>query len=476
MKIMYVTSECAPFIKTGGLGDVAGSLPQALAAKGHDVRVFCPLYSAIDQSMREKFYYIKNAYVRLGWRNQYCGIFRYEADGVTYYFIDNEYYFARGQIYGEYDDAERFAYYSKAVLEVLPDLEWKPDVINCNDWQTALVPVYYNLMFASRPFYENIKTVFTIHNIEYQGRYGSQTLKDVFGLNDGYFNEHMLAYHGDVNLMKGAIYAADYVTTVSPTYADELQYSFYAHGLEGVIADNRHKLRGILNGIDTEGYNPETDPLIYKTYSADDPSGKAENKRALQERLNLPAAADVPLIGMVTRLVAHKGLDLVKYVLDELLQENLQVVILGSGDWAYENYFREVQGRYPQKFCYCAGFLPELARKIYAGADIFLMPSKSEPCGLSQMVACRYGTVPVVRETGGLKDSIRDCGDGEGMGFTFKTYNANDMLYAIRRSLGAYANKTDWPVLMDRCLRTDFSWGRSANEYIKLYRSLVKEG
>lgn len=266
------------------------------------------------------------------------------------------------------------------------------------------------------------------------------------------------------------------MTTVSPTYAQEILDPWFSHGLDTILRAREWKLTGILNGIDTDSYNPQEDPQIYAPYSADDPSGKAENKRALQERLNLPQEPGTPLIGMVTRLVSHKGLDLVNYILDELLQEDIQMVILGSGDWVYENAFREMQGCYPGKFCYCAGFVPELARKIYAGADIFLMPSKSEPCGLAQMVACRYGAVPVVRETGGLKDSITDCGDGLGMGFTFKTYNANDMLYAIHRSLGAYANKHDWPILVDRAMRADFSWGRSANEYIKLYRSLVKEG
>ena len=256
MKIMYVTSECAPFIKTGGLGDVAGSLPKALAAKGHDVRVFCPLYSAISEEMREKFFYIKNAYVRLGWRNQYCGIFRYEKDGVTYYFIDNEYYFARGQVYGEYDDAERFAYYSKAVLEVLPDLDWKPDVINCNDWQTALVPVYYNLMFASRPFYENIKTVFTIHNIQYQGRYGREILEYVLGIDDAHFRSGFMAMDGDVNLMKAAIVASTAVTTVSPSYAEEIQTEYYGYRLDSVLRMNSYKLHGILNGIDMDAFNP----------------------------------------------------------------------------------------------------------------------------------------------------------------------------------------------------------------------------
>ena len=474
MKVLYATSEALPFAASGGLADVAGSLPHAMRVRLIGCRVVLPLYESVPQELRDNMTFLTSLSVPVAWRRQYCGVFEARHNGVIYYLLDNQYYFKRPGLYGHYDDAERFAFLSRAILEMLAYIDFKPDIIHANDWQTALVPVYYSLFYAGREGYENIKTVFTIHNIQYQGKYGMEILEDVFGIPQS--SRTIVEQDGCVNLMKGAIEMADKVTTVSPTYAQEILDPWFSHGLDTILRAREWKLTGILNGIDTEGYNPETDPLIYKTYSADDPSGKAENKRALQERLNLPAAADVPLIGMVTRLVAHKGLDLVKYVLDELLQENLQVVILGSGDWAYENYFREVQGRYPQKFCYCAGFLPELARKIYAGADIFLMPSKSEPCGLSQMVACRYGTVPVVRETGGLKDSIRDCGDGEGMGFTFKTYNANDMLYAIRRSLGAYANKTDWPVLMDRGLRTDFSWGRSANEYIKLYRSLVKEG
>ena len=308
MKIMYVTSECAPFIKTGGLGDVAGSLPQALAAKGHDVRVFCPLYSAIDQSMREKFYYIKNAYVRLGWRNQYCGIFRYEADGVTYYFIDNEYYFARGQIYGEYDDAERFAYYSKAVLEVLPDLEWKPDVINCNDWQTALVPVYYNLMFASRPFYENIKTVFTIHNIQYQGRYGREILEYVLGIDDAHFRSGFMAMDGDVNLMKAAIVASTAVTTVSPTYANEIQTEYYGYRLDSVLRMNSYKLHGILNGINMDAFNPETDSKIFKNYGPNNPQDKLVNKTELLKLCGLEGDANTPVIGIVTRFVDQTGI------------------------------------------------------------------------------------------------------------------------------------------------------------------------
>ena len=412
MKVLYVTSEALPFAASGGLADVAGSLPRALRTRLIGCRVVLPLYESVPQELREGMTFLGSLSVPVAWRRQYCGVFEAKHNGVIYYLLDNQYYFKRAGLYGHYDDAERFAFLARAALEMLTLIDFKPDIIHANDWQTALTPVYYRLFYAGREGFENIKTVYTIHNIQYQGKYGMEILEDVFGIPQS--ARELVEYDGCVNLMKGAIEAADRITTVSPTYAEEIRDPWFSHGL--------------------------------------------------------------PLIGMVTRLVSHKGLDLVKYILDELLSEDIQMVILGSGDWVYENFFREVQGRYPQKFCYCTGFVPELARKIYAGADIFLMPSKSEPCGLAQMVACRYGTIPVVRETGGLKDSIRDCGDGEGMGFTFKTYNANDMLYAIHRSLGAYANKHDWPILVKRAMETDFSWGRSANEYIRLYRSLVKEG
>ena len=410
--------------------------------------------------------------VPVAWRRQYCGVFEAKHNGVIYYLLDNQYYFKRAGLYGHYDDAERFAFFARAVIEMIRYIDFKPDIIHANDWQSALIPVYYSLFYAGQEGYEDIKTVFTIHNIQYQGKYGMEILEDVFGIPQS--ARPIVEQDGCVNLMKGAIETADRVTTVSPTYAGEILDPWYSHGLDPILRLREWKLSGILNGIDTDEYNPETDPQIYRHFSAEDPSGKAENKRALQERLDLPQTAELPLIGMVSRLVTHKGLDLVKYVIDELLGDSLQMVILGSGDWVYENFFREVQGRFPDKFRYCAGFVPELAQKIYAASDIFLMPSKSEPCGLSQMVACRYGAVPVVRETGGLKDSIQDCGDGFGNGFTFKTYNANDMLYAVRRALGAYANKNDWPILVERALRSDFSWGRSANEYMKLYRELLK--
>ena len=385
---------------------------------------------------------------------------------------DNEYYFKRDGIYGHYDDAERFAFFSRAVLEIIPHIGFKPDIIHTNDWQTALVPVYYSTMYANREGYEGIKNIFTIHNIQYQGVYGKEILGDVFGL--GEQHEQLLDFGGTLNLMKGAIECADVVTTVSPTYAEEILDPWFSHGLDPILRERQYKLHGILNGIDTDIYNPETDKAIAKNFSAKDPAGKKEDKADLQHEFSLPVRDDVPIIGMVSRLVSHKGLDLVKAVLDELLSTtDVQLVVLGTGDWEYENFFREIEARYPGKVGLRIAFIPDLARKIYAGCDMFLMPSKSEPCGLSQMLALRYGTLPIVRETGGLKDSITDSGDGEGNGFTFKSYNAHDMLDAIRRSLGAYSDKKYWASLVERALECDNSWGRSAREYMRLYRETI---
>ena len=393
-------------------------------------------------------------------------------DGVIFYFIDNEYYFKRDGIYGHYDDAERFAFFSRAVLEIIPHIDFKPDIIHTNDWQTALVPVYYSTMYANREGYEGIKNIFTIHNIQYQGVYGKEILSDVFGL--GEQHEQLLDFGGTLNLMKGAIECADVVTTVSPTYAEEILDPWFSHGLDPILRERQYKLHGILNGIDTDIYNPETDKAIAKNFSAKDPAGKKEDKADLQREFSLPVRDDVPIIGMVSRLVSHKGLDLVKAVLDELLSTtDVQLVVLGTGDWEYENFFREIEARYPGKVGLRIAFIPDLARKIYAGCDMFLMPSKSEPCGLSQMLALRYGTLPIVRETGGLKDSITDSGDGKGNGFTFKSYNAHDMLGAIRRSLGAYSDKKYWASLVERALECDNSWGRSAREYMRLYRETI---
>lgn len=472
MKVLYAASEALPFIASGGLGDVAGSLPHALRKRLIGCRVVLPMYDTIKQELKDTMKFITHISVPVAWRRQYCGIFEAKHNGVIYYLIDNQYYFKRDTIYGHYDDAERFAFFSRAVLEIIPYIDFKPDIIHCNDWQTALTPVYYSAMYANSPGYENIKTIFTIHNIQYQGVYGKELLEDVLGIPAD--KASLLEYDGCINFMKGAIECADKVTTVSPSYADEILDPWYSHGLDSILNERRYKLSGILNGIDTVGYDPATDKCIKANFSADDIAGKKIDKEELQKEMGLPVKPGVPVIGMVTRLVSHKGLDLVKGILDELLATSeMQLVVLGSGDYEYESYFRWIAEKYPDKVGLRIGFVPELARKIYAGADMFLMPSKSEPCGLSQMVALRYGTVPIVRETGGLRDSITDCGDGKGNGFTFKSYNAHDMLDAIRRALTLYYNG-DWNELVLRALNCDFSWGRSANAYIRLYKETLK--
>ncbi|MBP3936140.1 MAG: glycogen synthase GlgA [Clostridia bacterium] len=473
MKVLYVASEALPFIASGGLADVAGSLPKELRRRLCGCRVVLPLYEAIPQTMREQMTFLTSFSVPVAWRRQYCGVFEAKVDGVIYYLLDNQYYFKRAGLYGHYDDAERFAFFSRAVLEMLKQINFQPDVIHANDWQSALVPVYLSLYYAHDPFYSGIKTLFTIHNIQYQGQYGMDILEDVFGIPKD--RASIVEMGGCVNLMKGAIETSHRVSTVSPTYAEEILDPWFAHGMNDMLEARKWKLSGILNGIDIDGYNPETDKNLAVNYTREDRTGKVTCKSALQEEMGLPKAADRPVIGMVTRLVSHKGLDLVKARIEQLLSEtDAQLVVLGSGDWSYENFFRDLQSRYADRVAYRAGFIPALARRIYAGADIFLMPSQSEPCGLAQMVACRYGTIPVVRETGGLKDSIHDAGDGEGNGFTFQTYNADDMLDALRRSVAAY-HSADWPSIIDRAMDSDFSWGRSANEYLRLYRAMIKE-
>ena len=471
MKVLYAASEALPFMASGGLADVAGSLPQALRRRLVGSRVVMPLYGGVPQELRNTMQFITSITVPVAWRRQYCGIFEAKYGGVTYYLLDNEYYFKRDTIYGHYDDGERFAFFARAVLEIIPYLGWKPDIIHCNDWQTALTPVYYQTIYSKMEGYENIKTVFTIHNIQYQGRYGMDILEDVFGLsaNDAYLVE----YRGDINLMKGAIECAHMVTTVSPTYAEEILDPWFSFGLDPILRERSFKLKGILNGIDVKLYDPETDPLILSNYSADDFSGKAINKAHLQKLMHLEERPDVPLIGIVSRLVSHKGLDLVRAVLDELLAtSDVQIAVLGSGEQEYEDFFRFIESKYPGRASARIGFIPELAHKIYAGCDLFLMPSKSEPCGLSQMVALRYGTIPIVRETGGLRDSVTDSGDGEGNGFTFRNYNAHDMLHAIRRALLGYQNGEGWQILVERALKCDNSWSKSANEYIRMYKSI----
>lgn len=473
MKVLYAASEALPFIASGGLADVAGSLPQALRKRLIGCRVVMPLYDGIKQELKDSMKFITNISVPVAWRRQYCGIFEARAGGVIYYLLDNQYYFKRDALYGFYDDAERFAFFSRAILEILPHIDFKPDIIHCNDWQTALTPLYYSTMYANQPGYENIKTVLTIHNIQYQGVYGEELLDNVVGIDHAH--KSLIEYDGAVNLMKGGIECANAVTTVSPSYAKEILDPWYSHGLDTILRERSYKLRGILNGIDVENYNPATDKDVFKNYSVDNMRGKAVNKRELQKLLGLPEKSDTPVMGMVSRLVSHKGLDLCKAVLDELLSTtDIQLVVLGSGDYQYEEFFRGLAERYPDKVGLCLGFIPDLARKIYAGSDMFLMPSKSEPCGLSQMVALRYGSIPIVRETGGLRDSVRDSGDGEGNGFVFSSYNAHDMLHAIRRAVAGYQDKKGWPILVKRAMESDNSWGKSANEYIRMYKEVLK--
>ena len=471
MKVLYAASEALPFAASGGLADVAGSLPQALKRRKVDCRVVMPLYGTVKEEMRATMKFVKSIMVPVSWRRQYCGIYEAKAGGVIYYLIDNEYYFKRSTLYGHFDDAERYAFFSRAVLEILPHIDFKPDIINCNDWQTAMVPVYYSTLYANREGYTGIKTVFTIHNIQYQGIYVKSILGDVFGL--GEESMSLLEFGDCINLMKGGIECANKVTTVSNTYAGEILDPWFSHGLDPILKERSYKLSGILNGIDTGNYNPEKDKDIFFSYSAKEPEGKAKNKAALQEIFGLPVKEDVPVMGIVSRLVSHKGFDLIKRIMWELLDTtDMQLVMLGSGDWEYESFFKELAAAFPEKVGIRIGFVPDMARKIYAGSDLFLMPSKSEPCGLSQMVALRYGTVPIVRETGGLKDTITDSGDGKGNGFTFKSYDAFDMLDAIRRSLAVYEDKDEWQKLVKRAMKCDNGWGRSAKEYIALYESI----
>lgn len=471
MKVLFATSEAYPFAMSGGLADVSGALPKALRRRFVGCRIVMPLYSQISEELKAKMTFITSITVPVSWRRQYCGIFEAHLDGVIYYFIDNQYYFKREGLYGHYDDAERFAFFSRALLEILPHIGFTPDVIHCNDWQTAMVPVFLNEFYKQDPFYANMKSVFTIHNIQYQGKYGKELYGDVLGLPEG--RESIVEYDNCVNLMKGAIQCADKVTTVSPTYSREILEPYYSHGLDSILKEFTYKLTGIVNGIDVDVYNPETDPLIYKNFTAETIGDKAVNKRSLQEEMGLPVRDNAPVIGMVTRLVKHKGLDLVKHVFEELLKADLQFVILGSGEWEFETFFYEMAQKHPEKVALKLGFDQRLAHRIYAGADIFLMPSKSEPCGLAQMVALRYGTVPIVRETGGLNDTITDSQSGEGNGFTFRNFNAHEMQEAVWRAIGGYNDKNGWDILRKRAMNCDNSWGTSANAYIHLYKEII---
>ena len=476
-KILFVGAEAMPFAATGGLGDVMGSLPAALAAEGADVRVVLPLYSAVGESWRRQMKTEAVFTVRLAWRQQYCGVFSLKKDGVTYYFIDNEYYFKRdGGLYGFFDDGERYAYFCMAVLEMMGQIGFFPDVLHAHDWQGALSVVYLNCLYRQRPGYGEIRTVFTIHNIEYQGKYDFFILGDVFSLGE---NEHaLMEQDGCINLMKAAIECADRVSTVSPRYAEEIRTAEYAHGLASILERNAHKLCGILNGIDYVYYNPAKDPAIAATYSWRSMTGKAACKQALQKETGLPEREDVPVLAIVSRLASHKGLDIVAECIYDLVANNdLQLVVLGKGEDKYERLFVDLEARFPEKVRALITYDRDLSKRIYAGANIFLMPSKSEPCGLSQMIASRYGAIPVTRETGGLYDSIKGYyeADGEiyGNGFTFANYSADELRDRCEAAIALYNRPRKRRALIEKIMNTDFSWNVSATRYLDMYRSLL---
>lgn len=474
-KVLFVASEAAPYIRTGGLGDVAGALPKALQKSGVEVRVVIPLYADIPSRLKDTMRFIGYTYVPLAWRNQYCGVYEQTFDGIKYYFIDNEYYFKRSGLYGHFDDAERYAFFSKAVLELLMLVDFDPDIIHCNDWHTALVPVFLDLFYRNNKLFTNIRTVFTIHNIEFQGKYPKSLAADILGIPADKLS--LVEYAGATNYMKGGIECSSAVTTVSPTYADELTDPYFAYGLENIISARKFKLKGIINGIDTEEYNPMTDTALFKPFNIDNLEAKLENKKSLCKLVDLSTDTKKPLISMVTRLTTQKGVDLLTAIAEDLLAADIQLVILGTGDWKYETMLKDLEHRYKAKLSVIINFSRDIASKIYGGSDIFLMPSKFEPCGLSQMIAMRYGSVPIVRETGGLKDTVEpyDPITKKGTGYRFYSYNAHDMLNSIWLAVDTFYNsKEDWKQIVKNDMAMDFGWEKSAVEYIALYNSLLK--
>ena len=471
MKILFVASEAMPFIRTGGLGDVAGALPKSFLKLGHDARVIIPFYKdEIKSTFADTFRFVGSTEVSLGWRKQYCGVYETIYDGITYYFVDNEYYFKRKGLYGHFDDGERFAFFSKAVLDVLAKVDFYPDILHANDWHTALTPVYLDVFYRGDDRYKNIKTVFTIHNIEFQGKYDKYILEDILGLPD--WAKSLVVWDGCVNYMKGGIESSAVVTTVSNTYATEILDPFYGYGLEGILAQRKEKLHGVVNGIDTKLYDPQKDKSLFVNYNKKNVSEKKkENKKELCEMLNLHYDENRPMIAMVTRLTEQKGLELVKTVIGEILKADLQVVILGTGEWKYENFVMQIEDEYPNKFRGILQFSSDLASKLYGASDIFLMPSKFEPCGLSQLIAMTYGSIPIVRETGGLKDTVEPyvADTKQGKGFTFKTYDSYDMLDAVWRAFACFHDKENWDAVTNNAMSGQYGWDVRAQRYIDLY-------
>ena len=477
-KVIYASFEAAPFFKTGGLGDVAGSLPAALQRAGADVRVMLPRLAALNADFAARLRHVADFCVPLGWRQQYCGIEELKHQGVTYYFIDNEYYFKREQPYGYGDDAERIAFFSKAILEALQHLPgFFPDILHCNDWHTALCPVFLREQYMQAPGYDRLKTVFSVHNLKFQGVFGGDVLGDILGLHESAAARGQLMTGDCINYLRGAACYSDRLLTVSPTYAEEICTPACGEGLEEIFCRRRGVLRGILNGINTAEYDPAHDTQIPAQFSTADMAGKAVCKRELQQRLGLAVRDDVPLAVLVSRLTEQKGIDLLLHILPELLGYDIQVAVLGVGEPHYEQAFRHFAAAQPDKFACSLTFSDALAHQFYAGADMLLMPSRFEPCGLSQMIAMRYGALPVVRETGGLKDSVQpyNCTDGSGNGFSFANYNAHELLYTLQAALRLWRQPGDWQRLAAQAMATDNSWQRSAGEYMAVYRGLLAE-
>ena len=478
--ILFVASEAVPFIKTGGLADVVGSLPKYFDKDKYDVRVIIPKYTCILSEYLDKMVYKAHFYIDLAWRSQYVGIFELEYDGIMFYFIDNEFYFSGSKPYGYiHEDIEKFAFFSKAVLSAIPVIGFKPDIIHCNDWQTGLVPVYLKERFANGEFFQGIKSIMTIHNLKFQGIWDLKKVRDITGLADYYFTPDKLEAYNDANFLKGGIIYADYITTVSASYAHEIQTSFYGEGLDGLMRSRSNSLCGIVNGIDYMEYNPETDTRIEFNFSQSNfRKEKWKNKIALQKELSLEVNKSKFMIGIVSRLTDQKGLDLIAYVMDQICAEDVQLVILGTGDEKYENMFRHYDWKYNDRVSSNIYYSEDMSHKIYASCDAFLMPSLFEPCGLSQLMSLRYGTIPIVRETGGLKDTVQPYNeyDNTGTGFSFTNYNAHEMLRIINYAKNIYyKKKREWNKIIDRGMLADYSWGLSAKKYEDLYDKLSEE-
>ena len=474
--VLFAAFEAVPFIKTGGLGDVGGTLPAALKRAGCDCRVVLPKLGCIPEEYKAQMKHETEFYMNLSWRNLYCGVESLKYKGVLYYFIDNEYYFGRDSEYGYFDDGERIAFFSKAVCECIQYIDFEPEILHCNDWHTALAPVFLREFYMGAPKCADIKTVFTVHNLKFQGKFDQEMIGNVLGLFDNYTAKSQLIQDGAVNFMLGALNYSDALTTVSPTYAQEICTDFFGEGLNHVYNRRREDLYGILNGIDPKQYDPANDPLIYAPFDKDNLAGKTENKLALQRELGLPEREDVPMIGIISRLTDQKGFDLVNYIMYEVMQMDVQVVVLGVGEAQYEHSFRYFQSEYPEKMSANILFSNPLSHKIYASSDMILVPSLFEPCGLSQIIAMNYGTLPIVRETGGLKDTVTPYNmyTGEGTGFSFANYNAHELLFTIQEAVALYnEDRPAWDKLVQNAFAADFSWKMSAREYKALYRKLI---